>query len=271
MGQVVVWGNGDTVTGRFKVPANKTAINASANPQSGGVRVDWGGGDVDILEGETWTLSANRSTQWFVLRKDLIVGPQIRYGWWRVGNSGAMFSAVQNAKNPCNTPPVCGDPAIPTRPTGINANSGGKPFVFSLFGPQTRTYCGQCSIITHGYQTYYDGQPVEYASPGQYRTISVSVSRHSSADCTWTVETDTGDASSRTQTDAPNISSENSPCKIRINYSDQSDQEIILSNCADWARLEDDSQCPPGSCPCDHRDYRCCIGSNGQVIKKIRL
>ncbi|WP_157094558.1 hypothetical protein [Picosynechococcus sp. PCC 7117] len=296
MGQVVVWGNGDTVTGQFKVPAGKTAVSAEAVSQSGGVRVDWGGGDVVILPGESWTETPSQATCWGVRLRTGgypapgTAAPSGGYGALIIadGYGQALWYGGSSATCPYNsaliTPPEPTDSFLNGQ--ALSRANGHQNYSFALINQTPANYSCNTNtnppepfsgtILNYGLGIYRNGSFVyeRRAASGSSRffTEIVSVKRYAlRSGNVWTVTTNTGATAQKAQRTSPVVSSDSTPCKVTITYSDASNQDIVLTNCADWSRIEDASQCPPGSCSCDHRDYRCCIGSNGQVIKKIRL
>ena len=260
MGQVVVWGNGDTVTGRFKVPAGKTAISANSEAQSGGVRVDWGGGDVDILTGTDYQ---------FV---DHVVGGMWEFSLYRTHwLSGANRCGYQKAirtltasswTNPAfgtfqvGSPPP--DPEIDwEQATQANTQNQG---IWSYTAGSNDSRCSG----TRTWNQRRNGSIV--------RNLDTCITAYAFFETRTfpKVLTNTGQTSVRQTGTSPAVAVIGLGCDLIVNYTN-GNQTINLSECPGFIRIEDDSQCPPGSCTCDHRDYRCCIGSNGQVIKKIRL
>ncbi len=256
MGQVVVWGNGDTVTGRFKVPAGKTAVSAEAIPQSGGIRVDWGGGDVVTLPGQTW--SFDREIQTKIVAN---YSPGTCPSWFRRPSGGAGNCCLTISRSGVSLS------------SSVFRNSPPHPVIFAtgfeesactpqIPGSNNRYYVSGSS--TQGPFSYLFTWSGTSCNP-VFNLVSLTETVANS-----TVTTNTGQSSSRAGDKTPTVSLLTAGCFLTITYTDGS-QAINLSDCPGFIRVEDDSQCPPGSCTCDHPRFRCCIGSNGQVIKKIRL
>ncbi|WP_157096803.1 hypothetical protein [Picosynechococcus sp. PCC 8807] len=267
MGQVVVWGNGSTVTGRFKVPAGKTAVSATSEAQSGGIRVDWGGGDVVILPGESWTsepiqdqtTGALWNHSFPINRGNPVVFTTANYQppsptllIYGISMSAATFVAVVRG---FKTQPLNLGGTVYYRMLGSTNWANIETFNARINGGYggTTEYLQQIAIT---------GPPTTTRFNGSINLQNIG----------YKVTTDAATSSQRETTTPPTISLESEGCSINIGYFDGNQTINLGGICPGFVRIEDASQCPPGSCSCDHRDYRCCIdSSSGQIIKKIRL
>ncbi|QCS50309.1 hypothetical protein FEK30_13250 [Picosynechococcus sp. PCC 11901] len=189
--------------------------------QQGGIRVDWGGGDVDILTGETWESAA-----------------------W-IEAIGSFSQAMSSAYNP----PECG---------AIQCKSGtiGFRFFGELSGGLTpirgnrvsNPYCGN-----HWYWTYenagvvvsftdwikyspcdtrnYPEKAWNVGNPGWVQ-VYMSVGGFSLSPYGWKITSNTGDSSTRGgHPDPPDVSLLNGDCILTITFVDNTTQDLTYDEC----------------------------------------
>lgn len=221
---------------------SKEILNTSLSGggSGGGVQVDWGGDDVDILPGSTWTSTPSTISDWFF--GTLFEGSFGSYhaNWTQVnpGSPGALAAGQRNIKAVCG-PPRCGEPSLPALTTAPFYNSGNKPFSVEVVGAtstQVRTCTvnptTSCTFITRGgLKVTYDGVVVRNdtnATPQAFTPIRIlKVTRRAATGNTWTVTTNAGATSVRAQQNEAEISLlDAQPCKLTITFTDNTIQEI---------------------------------------------
>jgi hypothetical protein len=269
---IVEWGNDGIVQGFYNAPmavnsasiesnTNKLLINGQVqtfnkqilswetSPQSGGIEVDWGGGDKEVLPGESWE-QTTLSVPLYIYAKSLNItwsGNTIYFSPNPFGGEGLL---VKVATSPIRNLFVCeyNGSSNPWRIThyiwGWSFGNENIPasWVFSSFN----------SIQTNRFTQYLrdpcwfeqalgnNGENIFTASDcptGRNATGSLEspqgdwVSRIMSSQPVIRITTNTGAISERQTTIPPNVTLLTGSCDLIINFTDSTQQEISFDEC----------------------------------------
>lgn len=190
------------------------------NTVAGGIRVDWGGGDVEVLAGSSWTPSSTPTRY----RKEFLVftesalfacdqGMNSYYRFWTEKQS-ATYSVVPTLFNPN----ICGKPyyTYVWQEDGISLSneSSDELLETSRYGSTAglpRTVTGAKNVFAYA---YFNIQSVT--------TIQTVAG-------TYTITTDTGATSTRTTSTPPAVTIVAPTYQVTANFADTTTQEIYSS------------------------------------------
>lgn len=198
------------------------SFNLSGGGSGGGVRVDWGGGDVVILSGETWQLSSGTSRVtaailMFSTRNNLTID--------LVVENQALFSA-------CGVSNSLGSHTV---------NTG---FEIDLTGNgrfRRRCVAGNVINITRFHRSSYwyatitvNGQFI--STVGEGAAFAIQSFRR--------ITTNTGAVSERNTTNEPSVSLQPGNCKLTIFFIDGTTQEIEFGEECPDVKPYEEPDCP---------------------------
>lgn len=191
----------------------------SLNPQSGGIRVDWGGGDVDILTGETWGIEttsfptpSNCLGERFVALEEL---------------------SVYNPLQSCSS--------YSSRFPNGTIYLIKKDTIFCISNC-TGSLCGSfCNWQKRLFYIRPDGTQNAASLLSGWNISGLYIP--DAGEQKVTVTTNTGVTSSRNTTTSPNVTMQPGGCILTINYLDGSSSQIKFNECPTDIQLVED--CPP--------------------------
>lgn len=253
MADVVYWGNNSTTAGEYTAPKEVASVAIVQLP--GGIKVDWGGGDVDILPGTSWgsssappywdycfvgtvSVSGCKTGYTVIYREVFDVVPIISLDF-RSGQTGTCTLAVKDVRAKFS----------------FDGGATWKIARFSGLTPPTTAYFPSGGAIN------WHGSSVGSALPGLYSKTGIPP--------VYTIQSNGGGVSRRNTTTPPNVSVLSGGCAVAIAYADSSTEQIPLSECYQWARFRDDQECPEGTCTVDCGDHRCCYDPNTGIAVKV--
>ena len=215
---------------------SKEIINTSLSGggSGGGVRVDWGNGDVDILSGETWNVSATRPGAWFLKTRAYAVFSNVCrctsfLYTFAPTVVGLRFNAGPAGAGSCDPWPV---EAIPQTAT-VASDPNIQPtvtFTSSSISLQcTNAGVAQPNNIGTATVTWSNGVTLTANNVPQNPILGPNPTPYylTQTNNTYTVTTNTGQVSQRTQRLRPIIDLlEADPCILTITFDDNTTQEI---------------------------------------------
>lgn len=245
---------GLSLDGITRIEPGGKEIN-SFNVSGGGaaIRVNWGGGDIEFLEGDTWSISVVNAA-WFYLdntRSGLVgcsntVPARLDYQWRVLTGCSLAGRATTSTASPISTSPdVEIDWYLGVVQLGIdnfeliNQRWSGQPIetercFISCSSNTNRTV--RISSIYNGFQvnrTVQTQGPCSSVAPATPPTV-----RARPWDGVWSVTTNTGATSSRAQELGPDVSASDSGCILSINYTNGTSLELNYGpNCPETAEV----------------------------------
>lgn len=212
--------NGVTFTGRTDISSWTT------QQQPGGVRVDWGGGDIDILEGETWEVNEGCVIVSFSFqRQNNVLTGSLTFPPDATNPTVTIFSVARNTWTFSN----CTKNKSRTATGGLISVS--SSFTGSLLSPNCHPCVGpvasNCQTSTSIWQSY-NKENQRTLGPSQYNPfLSGDITGVSQ---TITVTTNTGATSSRDNKN-PSVTVLTNDCILTINYADGGSSTQTYAEC----------------------------------------
>ncbi|WP_148293463.1 hypothetical protein [Picosynechococcus sp. NKBG15041c] len=188
------------------------STSLSGGSSGGGVRVDWGGGDVDILPGETWGRQTNTSNQ-TIATGGLSYNLKLQLSSCQSGSNVVDLSVVNQAA--LDSSGFVNSTGTMTINPGYKVSGGGSN-PFSLTGPGTITCQRFHKHNCEWGRISLNGGAFRNAGSA---TVSGSVT-------TKTITTNTGASSSRNTNIDPDVSLLPDPCVLTIAFTDNTTKEI---------------------------------------------
>lgn len=244
--RLVIWGTGNNTEGRYL--ASKDVSGAAIAQSGGGILVDWGAGDTEVLTGQTWDTSQQDGTH-------IVSGvsPGSCPSWFKRPSGGGGYA--------CRAIPRTGVVLGST----VFRNSAPYPSVFTTGFEET-----DCLPRTPGASNLY------YVAGSSNEGNFSYLFTWSNTACSpifnlvsltpvvlsYTVTTNTGETSTRNSpASVPSISLIPNSCAIAITFADGTSKEIPLESCPDWIQTKPLNSCPDGTVKeCQHGATVCCYG-----------
>lgn len=244
--------NGSIFTGRTDIQSWTT------QQQSAGIRVDWGGGIVDTLSGETWTIQT---------LYDYCIGPLRRWNATafltrtiKAGKTGPTTVTVNTTFDSVN-PPTYASYGVNFRPSGLTdyivevyanrtgkrnttpSNTSGTPWYNLNY--TTSGVCDPNSFLGRVTQVYTQDRNTQAITGAgcTFSTTGTIVQAGNTTPIGYRVVTDTGAVASRNITPQPSVSLASGDCSLIITYTDGKTQTLTYPTCPTVALIEDEL-CP---------------------------
>jgi hypothetical protein len=261
MADVVYWGNNSTTAGEYTAPKDVGSVAIVQLP--GGILVDWGN-STDTLTGTIWQIEPIPSTSamyfWQFQKRILLDGAVFR-DW----ASDATYSAVA----PTFEVQSCNNGGIPQHVLSCRFYSGKYVGGTSIYCGKTY-YSPNALLSNAGYFNQFLFQVTASQSFSyEIRNLTSTFVSGTPGGGGYKVTTDTGQTAQRQTDTPPTVSVIPGGCAVAIAYTDNSSEQIPLSECYEWARVRDDKDCPEGTCTVDCADHRCCYDPNTGIAVKV--
>ncbi len=231
---VVYWGVESETLGEYVAPKDVSTASIIQLPR--GIQVDWGNGDIDILTGETWSISTSQNWKLFTtLIYDGSYSCSVVNQWY----GAAGFSRHLGA---AGYPPSGKDWRAKILTEGTNQLRGTSAVQSSDRGwrlgvavrdgvcPNKDGWNTNCWVVDgNGNRIFsyaYKSNSVTYRD---YVQIEISITKT-------TVTTDTAETSER-EDKTPNISVIDGNCAIAITYTDNTTEQIPVDSCPEWVNV----------------------------------
>jgi len=234
----IIYGNGDTTLGEY--PLVKDALSAEIIQLLGRIEINWGGGDIDYMDGSsafTRQILAPINYLFNFLRGSFFVGGVLQTNFaaeWYSTVSYSQIVQIQKFPPEIEYTWVCDGSSSPwTLRAFVRNISGANVFIASASQQTSNASLRNCSIS----RTY---------------TISGNPIKSSSTNGDWIeVESNLGQKIRKRKSLVdypayPLISLMGGGCALSIAYTDNSSEQIPLSECYEWALIVID--CPQWVC-----------------------